>query len=133
MDTSNELQVLVRRKIPYLSSGLSWILGLLFIVLFLFAIVMSPTKYNSDETKAAYYILVVPNWIKVSSSIGAIGLIITLQLYYSARLYQPALLTLSIENILIKGKGIEFEIAFSFVAKIYFNDLKDLLRRPKKN
>ena len=131
MDSSNELQILVRRKIPYVSSGLSWILGILLIVLFLFAIVMSPTRYNSDEMKVAYYILVVPDWLKVSSLIAGIGLIVTLKLYFSARFYKPALLTLNSESVIIKGKDIDFNITFGSIAKIYFNDLKDLLRRPK--
>jgi hypothetical protein len=131
MDSSNELQILVRRKIPYVSSGLSWIFGILLIVVFLFAIVMSPTRYNSNEMKVAYYIIVVPDWLKVSSFVAGIGIIITLKLYFSARLYKPALLTLNAESVVIKGKGIDFNITFGSVAKIYFNDLKDLLRRPK--
>ncbi|MEO8710947.1 MAG: hypothetical protein ABI405_02430 [Parafilimonas sp.] len=131
MDSSNELQILIRRKIPYISTGLAWILGILLVVVFVFVIAMSPTQYNSDEMKVAYYILVVPDWLKIISIIAGAGLIIIMPLYFSARLYRPALLTINSEAIIIKGDNLNFCKPLSSIYKIYFNDLKNLLRHPK--
>jgi len=131
MDSSNQLQILIRRKIPYVSSGLAWIPGILLIVIFILAIVMSPSKYNSDEMQAAYYILVVPDWLKIISTIAAAGLLIIMPLYFSARLYKPALLTLNSDAIIIKGDNFNFNKPLNSIYKIYFNDLKNLLRKPK--
>ena len=131
MDTTNDFAVLVRRKFPYLSSGLIYIMMTLFIVLFLFYIVMYPTKTSSDEIATAYYILVVPNWLKMISAFACVGLIIAAPLYSITRLQKAALLTISTDNILIKGDKIDITIKNRFITKIYISDLTDLLRRPK--
>jgi hypothetical protein len=92
---------------------------------------MLPTKNASDEMATAYYILIVPEWLKRLSTFAFVGLIIFIPLYFAARLNQPALLTLSDDTIIIKGKKIDLTIPFKTVKQIYFNDLMNLLRQPK--
>ena len=131
MDTSKEFQVLVRRKFPYLSSGLMYIMMALFSILLLFYIVMSPTKNSSDEMATVYYILVVPEWLKTISAFAFVGLIIITPLYNVTRLQKSALLTIEADNIFIKGEQIDITIKKRLVSKIYISDLTDWLRRPK--
>lgn len=131
MDTPKEFQILVRRKIPYISEGLWSIVAVLFIIMFLLYFFMLPTKNAPDEMATAYYILVVPEWLKRLSAFAFVGLIIFIPLYYAARLNMPALLTLSDDTIFIKGKKIDLTIPCKNIKRIYFNDLMNLLRRPK--
>jgi hypothetical protein len=131
MHTTKEFQVLVRRKIPYLSSSLWWVTIVLFAIVFLVYLIMTPTKNSSDEMATAYYILVVPDWLKKVSAIALAGLVILMPIYFSARLHKLALLTINQNVVVIKGKQIDIAIPIALIDKIYFNDLKNLLRRPK--
>ncbi len=131
MDTTKEFEVLVRRKFPYLSSGLMYIMTALFVVLFLFYIVMYPTKNSSGEMATAYYILVVPDWLKTFSALAFAGLIIVIPLYNVTRLQKAALLTIDTDNVFIKGDKVDITIKNRFITKVYISDLTDLLRRPK--
>ena len=55
MDTPKEFQILVRRKIPYISEGLWGTVAFLLIIMFLLYIFMLPTKNASDEMATAPY------------------------------------------------------------------------------
>ena len=131
MDTPKEFKVLVRRKIPYITEGLWGIVGTLFLILLLFYFFMLPTKNASEEMATAYYILVIPEWLKRVSAIALVGIIIFMPLYFVARLKKPALLRLGDDAISIKGKELDLTIPFRNIKRIYFNDLKNLLRQPK--
>jgi len=131
MGTPRQFQILVRRKIPFLSEGIWAVVAVLFLIMLILYIFMLPTKYTSDEMATAYFILAVPDWLKKLSAIAFIGLIICVPFYFSARLKKPALLTFSGDAISIKGKQLELAIPLKNVKRIYFNDLKNLLRQPK--
>ncbi len=64
MDAPKEFQILVKRKIPYVSESIWTVIAVFFLVMFLLYVFMLPTKYASAEMAAAYYILVVPEWLK---------------------------------------------------------------------
>jgi len=70
MDTAKEFPITIRHKIPYLSEILLWGIGISFLIFLLFYAAMSPTKYSSDEMAVAYYILVIPDWLKNISAIA---------------------------------------------------------------
>ncbi len=131
MDQPKEFQVLVKRKLPYVSNGLMYIMLVLFLILFLFYAVMSPTKNSSDEMATVYYVLVVPEWLKNISAIALIGMIITIPLYNITRLRKPALLIIRHENIYIKGDQIDLTIKNKLISKIYVADLTDAFKQPK--
>lgn len=131
MSTQKEFQILVRRKIPYLSAGLWSIMAVLILIILLFYVFMLPTKHASDEMKTAYYILVLPEWLKRLSALAFIGLLIFIPLYFSARLKRAALLRLTDDTILITGKQLDLTIPFKKIKRIYFNDLKNLFGQPK--
>ena len=131
MDTPKEFQILVRRKIPYLSEGLWIVVFSLSLVMALFYFFMLPTKNASGEMATAYYILVVPEWLKKLSAVASFGLLIVTSLYFISRLKTPGVLIVSDNSIFIKGKQLDLTIPFSNIKRIYFNDLMNLLRQPK--
>ena len=132
MDTPKEFQILLRRKIPYISEGLWGIVVSCSLILFLLYFLMLPAKNTSGEVAIGYYILVIPEWLKRISSYALVGLLIFLPLYYAARLKKPALLTIGIDTIFIKGKQVELIIPFKNIKKIYFNDLTNYQGLPKE-
>lgn len=131
MDTPKEFQILVRRKIPYVSEGLWIVVFGLSLIMVLFYLFMLPTKNAPDEMATAYYILVVPEWLKNLSAFAFLGLLIVTPLYFMARLKKPAVLTLSDNFVFIKGKQLDLTIPFNNIKRIYFNDLMNWLRQPK--
>ncbi len=132
METPKEFRILVRRNIPYITQGLWRIVVVLFLIVFLFYLYMSPTKNTSNEMATVYYILVMPEWLKRISAYAFLGLIIFLPLYFVARVKKSALLIVSDETLFIKGKQLDLIIPFKSIKKIYFNDLKNLLRQSKE-
>jgi hypothetical protein len=81
--------------------------------------------------QTAYYILVVPESLKILSSYSFIGLLITVPLYYRARLHKPAILSFNENDLTIRGKKISVDIPKSRIRKVYCNDLKNALGEPK--
>ena len=92
---------------------------------------MYPTKNSSEEMSIAYYILVVPEWLKQISSYAFIGFIILTPIYFRARLYKNATLIFGLHEILIKGKTINKSLPFDSIKGVWGNDLKNLLGKPK--
>jgi hypothetical protein len=92
---------------------------------------MLPTRHASGEMSTAYYVLVVPEWLKTSSAYAGLGLLILTPLYYAARLHKPANLTFYDDHLIITGKEIDLNIPFRKIDKVYCNDLHNLFRKPK--
>ena len=92
---------------------------------------MLPIRHASGEMATAYYILVVPEWLKTSSAYAGLGLLIVTPLYYSARLHKPAKLVVHGNHLSITGKQVELNIPFRKIDKVFCNDLHNLLRKPK--
>ena len=131
MDTHKEFEILIRRRIPYVSSTLFGIVFFFFAVLFILYLIMLPTKYASGEMATAYYILVVPEWLKKISAYSALGLLITTQLYYFARLHTPAKLVVHQDYLSITGRQVDLNIPVRKIDKVFCNDLHNLFRKPK--
>lgn len=85
---------------------------------------MLPTTYAATEMKVAYYIIVVPGFVKTASFISFIGFIITMPLYYLLRLRKTAQLTFGADGINIEGKNINIQVPKERIVKFYCNDLK---------
>jgi hypothetical protein len=134
MDTPQIFEILIRRKIPIVSSFLFWLLVLHFVVLFIFYVIMYPASISksSSEMQTAYYILVVPKSLKILSSYLSIGLLIVVPLYYRARLHKPAILLFEEKSLLITGKKISINIPKQHIRKVYCNDLKNAFGEPKE-
>lgn len=92
---------------------------------------MLAPRYSSAEIATAYYILVVPAWVKTASVYSGLGLLIITPLYYYARLHKPARLVVHQGHLSITGKQVELNIPFRKIDKVFCNDLHNMLRRPK--
>lgn len=92
---------------------------------------MSPTNNSSEEMSVAYYILVVPEWLKQISSYAFIGFVVLTPIYFRGRLYKEATLTFGLHEILIKGKAINKSISFDSIKEVWGNDLKNVFGQPK--
>ncbi len=132
MENNIEFKIFLRRKIPYVSEGLYGLVIVFSLIILLFYILMLPTKNVSAEMATAYYLLVIPEWLKTIVAISLIGLIIFFPFYYKARLNKPALLTIENETFSILGMDISLIIPFKNIKRIYFNDLQNLLNHSKE-
>ena len=131
MDSHKQFEILIRQKIPYVSSLLFGIAFCFSAVLFILYLIMLPTRYASGEMTAAYYILVVPDWLKTISTYSGLGLLVLIPIYYKARLHKPAVLEFHHEHLTARGKQINLSIPYRKIRKIFFNDVHNLLRKPK--
>lgn len=134
MDTPKEFEILIRRKIPIVSSFIYWFIILHIVLLFVHYVIMYPAlnSKSSSEMQTAFYILAVPNSLKVLSSYLSIGLLIVVPLYYRARLHKPAILLFEEKSLLITGKKISINIPKQHIRKVYCNDLKNAFGEPKE-
>lgn len=134
MDTPKEFEILIRRKMPFVSGFLYGTIIFFFTFLFMLYVVMYPAIHSksSPEMQTAYYILVVPDALKTLSSYSFIGLLIVVPLYYRARLHKPAILRFDETSLHINGKNMSLDIPKQRIRKVYCNDLKNAFGEPKK-
>jgi len=116
---------------PFLSSFLWGLLLVSFSLLSILYIVMLPTKNAPEEMTFFYYILVVPQSIKITSAIGLVGLLILIPIYFRTRLNKPGQLTFGEDKIIITGNGIDITMNSKLMDKIFINDLKNSKRELK--
>ena len=131
MDSPNKFEILIRRKIPFLSSFLFQLILLFSLILFVLYLIMIPASNSPGEIKTVYFILVVPDWLKVLSVCCGFGLIILIPLYYHARLHKSANLTFHKDHFAIAGKQINRVFPYTFIKKVFCNDLHNMFRKPK--
>lgn len=133
METAKEFEILIRRKMPFISNLLYVVMIFLLAFLFMLYVVMLPAVHSksSGEMQVAYYILVVPGALKMLSSYSFFGLLIVVPLYYRARLHKPAVLRFSNNIVYIIGNKINIVIPKTRIKKVYCNDLKNAFGEPK--
>jgi hypothetical protein len=133
MCTPKQFDILIRRKIPFVSSFLYALIIFLLTFLAMLYVVMYPATHSksSAEMQVAYYIFVVPNALKTLSSYSFFGLLVVVPLYYRARLHKPATLTFEKDRLFIRGKKIAIDIPTAGIEKIFCNDLTNAFGEPK--
>jgi hypothetical protein len=133
MDTPKQFEILIRRKMPFVSSFLYGLMIFLLTFLSILYVVMYPALHSksSGEMQAAYYILVVPDALKTLSSYSFFGLLVVVPLYYRARLHKPATLSFEGERLCIDGRSIKIDIPIERIEKVFCNDLKNAFGEPK--
>ncbi|RYY42732.1 MAG: hypothetical protein EOO06_20735 [Chitinophagaceae bacterium] len=116
-----------------MSSFLYGLMIFLLTFLFMLYVVMYPAIHSrsSGEMQAAYYILVVPDALKILSSYSFFGLLIVIPLYFRARLHKPATLRFEGDRLTITGKKIEIAIPIERIDKVFCNDVKNAFGEPK--
>lgn len=114
--------VIVRRKVPYFTTFFLYLFGIFCIVLYLFSLIFLPVEHSSEEMQAAFYIMVIPDFLKKVPGISIIGFFISSILYSDARFYRKAILTFYTDKILINGKRIKEVIPVSEIKRAYCMD-----------
>lgn len=129
--SNNSFEVVVRKKIPYLTNFLSVLvlvcLGVLGIVYLFFL----PSENSSGEMQVAWYILVVPDIVKYAAFYSLIGFIILTPVWIYLRLYKKALLTFLPSEVLLKGSSIHYSIPIDRIKKVWCMDATDRDGYPK--
>jgi hypothetical protein len=126
-----QFEIAIRRRIPLVSNLIYAVLIFFLAILFILYLVMIPAKNTPGEMATAYYILVVPEPLKVLSIYSGFGLLIVVPLYFSARLHKPATLSFHPNHLLIEGKKIDLNIPIKKIDQVFCNDLYNLFRKPK--
>ncbi len=115
----NSFEVVMIRKVPYLTAGLFHLLTVFTVGLFIVNIFFLPTAHASDEMKFAYFILVTPKLLQDALYVSLVGFLIILPIYLKVRLRKPALLTFAADSLALSGKGINETIPISDISEVY--------------
>ncbi|RYD83784.1 MAG: hypothetical protein EOP54_32990 [Sphingobacteriales bacterium] len=131
MNSDNSLNIIFRNKIPYFSSALSIIIGVLFAVLCILYVVMLPADKASPEMKVGYFILVVPEGLKAASGWSALGLAILWPIYISVKRNQPGVLIMEATQVKVQQNSSVRIVPLSSIKRVVANDMTHLGGRPK--
>lgn len=131
MKSEISYDVIVRRKVPYITSLFFYISTIFFLVLCIFSFIFLPVRNSSQEMQVAYYILAIPDYAKKVLIISAVGVAISFPLYIDARFYRTAVLTFLNDKIIIKGKRIKEDIPISEIKRAYCMDSNQGLTNEK--
>ena len=129
--SNNSFEVVVRRKIPYLTNFLFVLLLICVAVLWLVYLFFVPSDNSSPEMQVAWYILVIPDFIKYAAFYSLLGFLILLPLWIKLRLYKNAILTFLHNEILLKGRSIHYSIPLDRIKKVWCMDATDADGYPK--
>lgn len=128
----NEFEILIRKKIPFISELAFAFLAACFLIMCVLYFIMLPVRNAPGEIVVLYFIKLVPETFKKLSAFAALGLCIMIPIYSILRLHKPATLIIEEDNILIKGKKTNIAIPKKTIRKIFISDLKNLLRQSKE-
>jgi hypothetical protein len=131
MEAQKEFEILFRKKIPYWSELLFAVMVAFFTFLFLLYLVMLPSGKASGEMKVAYYILVVPEWLKQASGYSFIGLLLLMPIYEISKAHENALLKMDGSNFKLSGANMDRTIPVDSIKKIMLNDVRHGFRRKE--
>lgn len=131
MDEHKEFEILFRKKIPYWNELLLAIMAAFFVLLFLLYLIMLPSDKASGEMRVAYYILVVPEWLKQASGYSFIGLLLLMPIYEMSKTHQHALLSMSEKNLQLYGGDMDKTIPVDSIRKIMLNEVRRGLQRKE--
>lgn len=107
------------------------VMATLFSFLFLLYLIMLPSDKASGEMKVAYYILVVPEWLKQASGYSLIGLLLLIPVYTISKTHQNALLSLNEDYFRLSGADMDKTISVDSIRTIILNDVRRGLRRKE--
>jgi hypothetical protein len=92
---------------------------------------MYPSKNSSGEIQSAYYILVVPEWLKDISVYSFVGILLLIPIYSISKSYKPGLITFH-ENILQIEDQLTRQLSKESIKKIFVNDVRRWFTRPRE-
>lgn len=132
MEKLKQFEITLRKPIPFFSNIVNIGLVICFVILGLFWFFMIPadSSASSLEMNTAYFILAVPEWVKNLTGLACLSFIVLLPLSM-LRQKLPAILILNDDAIIIKSKFKIYNISYTTIHQILFNDLKDQSGFPK--
>jgi hypothetical protein len=125
-------EVVIIRKVPYLTAALFYLLLVFSIGLFIVSINFLPTEHASDEMTFAYFLFATPKLLQDASFVSVAGLLIVLPIYLNLRLRKNAMLTFTSDAFANTGNRINETIPISDISEIYCTDAKLLDGTPKE-
>ena len=126
MTKPSSFEVVVRRKIPYVTKLLFYLLIISTIVFFILSLIFLPANDQSDEMTTAYFILTVPEFIQKALFISGTIFLILLLLHTKARLYKSAIINFYSETITIVGQKLNLVIPVTSIVRAFCMDAKNL-------
>lgn len=129
--SNNSFDVVVRKKIPYLTNFLYCVLLISVVILWLSYLFFMPVEDAPGEIQTAWYILVVPAFIKNALFYSTIVFLLVTPLWIKVRLYKNGILTFLPNEILLKGSSIHYSIPIDRIKKVSCMDATDADGYPK--
>jgi hypothetical protein len=130
-ETHRSFDILIRKKIPYWSALLMGLVLVCFVFLLLLYFVLYPSKNVSGEMQTAYYIIVVPDWLKGISAYSFIGIILLVPIYIISKSYKPGMITFQEDNLQIKDQSTR-QVLNESIKKVFVNDVNRWIKRPRE-
>jgi hypothetical protein len=124
--------VIVRKKIPYVTNGLIALMFGFIFMFFLCNVLFLPVRFAPLEMKTAYFILVIPSMIKKLLALAVMGALVTWILQAIAREHRKAVLTFASDQITVEGKKLNMVFPLDQISRIYAEDVHGLTGNPKR-
>jgi hypothetical protein len=125
-------EIVVIRKVPYLTTVLFYLLMVFSVGLFIVSIYFLPTEHASDEMTYAYFLFATPKLLQDASFVSFAGLLIVSPIYINLRVRKTAMLTFTSDAFAITGNRINETIPISDISAIDCIDPKRLDGTPKE-
>jgi len=121
----DSFKVVVRKKIPYITHFLFYLLMIFVIIFFIADLFFLPVNNASLEMQVAWYILVIPRFINVALAYSLIGFLVILPFYINLRLYKKAILTFLPNAIKISGSSLNYNLSIDNMRRVFCMDERD--------
>jgi len=132
MQSQPSFEVIVRRRVPYLTSLLFHILMACVTTLVVIDFLFLPVSNAPLELQVVYYIFIIPDIVKDALLISSIGFVTVLPFYLIARLHKKAKLTFFPDRLFVASRTLRVELPIGSFRKVYCMDSHDLDGRPKE-
>lgn len=94
-------------------------------ILILIYFIFLPVQRLPGEIKVAWYILVLPNFLKILGAYATVVFSLSFIIWANARLYKKALLVFTDDTIQIRGRRVRLLLPVSEIRRVYCMDAKD--------
>lgn len=131
MTNSKRFDISIKRRIPFLSTTIYYLLMTSLVILAILYVFMMPGDSQSDEMKAAYFYFVVPMTFQRIFIIALVSFIFLLPLNKLLRQYRPGKLTFFEDHILITGNNFSTQLLTKEIMTIYISEKSKINRRKK--
>ncbi len=124
-------EVILIRKVPYLTALLFNLASVCFLTLLFIKIFFLPSLGSSPEMKTAYFIVVIPEFIKNAMLISGLALIIITPLYFASKRHGTASVIFYADQFIIAGQKFNYTIPLNSIKRIFCMDPKNAEGNPR--